>query len=55
MDITSAAFLTIISASTSSGVSLLIANSNKRRSLDDKIDRIIKITVQYTYLQSSNL
>lgn len=53
MDITSAAIATIISAATSSVISLLIANSNKRRNLDDQLDGILKIAVQYPYLESS--
>lgn len=53
MDITSAAVATIISAATSSVISLLIANSNKKKDLDNQLDGILKIAVQYPYLESS--
>jgi hypothetical protein len=53
MDITSAAIATIISAATSSVISLLIANSNKKRELNNQLDGILKIAVQYPYLESS--
>jgi hypothetical protein len=52
MDITSAAIAIIISAFTSATVSLWIANSNQRKNLDDQLDGILKIAVQYPYLES---
>ena len=53
MDITSAAIATIISAATSSVISLLIVNSNKKKDLDNQLDGILKIAVQYPYLENS--
>lgn len=52
MDITSAALATIISATTSAVVSLLIANTNKKKHLDDQLDGILNIAVQFPYLES---
>jgi hypothetical protein len=54
MDITSAAIATIISAITSAGVTLLLARSNAKKSLDDQLDGILKIAVQYPYLESKD-
>ena len=52
MDITSAALATLISAITSAIVALLITNSNKKKSLDDQLDGILKIAIQFPYLES---
>lgn len=54
MDITSAAIATIISAITSAGVTLLLARTNAKKSLDDQLDSILKIAVQYPYLESKD-
>ena len=52
MDITSAAIATIISAATSATVTLIIARSNAQKTLDDQLDSLLKIAVQYPYLES---
>jgi hypothetical protein len=52
IDITAAAIATLISAGTSATISLFIARSNKQKSLDDQLDSIIKIGVQYPYLEN---
>lgn len=52
IDITSAAIATLISAATSATVSYLVTKSNKKRSIDDQLDGILKIAVQYPYLES---
>lgn len=54
LDITSAAIATLLSATTSAIVSLLIASSNKKRSIDDQLDGLLKIATQYPYLESRN-
>ena len=53
-DITAAAIATIISGATSTSVTLLIAATNNKKSLDDQLDAILKIAVQYPYLESRN-
>lgn len=52
MDITSAAIATLISAITSATVALLIAGNNTRKSLDDQLDGLLKICIQYPYLEN---
>jgi len=52
MDITSAAIATIISATTASLISVLLANKNAKRDLDGQLDSIIKIAIQYPHLES---
>lgn len=54
MDITSAAIATLISAITSAGVTLLLARLNGKKNLDDQLDAILKIAVQYPYLESKD-
>jgi hypothetical protein len=54
IDITSAAIATVISAGTSATISLLIARNNTKKSLDDQLDGILKIAVQYPYLESKS-
>jgi len=51
MDITSAAIATIISATTSATVTLVLAKLNSKKHLDDQLDAILKIAVQYPYLE----
>lgn len=51
MDITSAAIATIISATTSATVSLVLAKLNSKKHLDDQLDAILKIAVQFPYLE----
>lgn len=50
--ITSAAIATLISALTSALVTLLLSNDKKKRHIDDQLDEIIKISIQYPYLES---
>lgn len=52
--ITAATIATLISAATSATVTLLINRSNKLKHLDDQLDDILKIAVQYPYLESSS-
>ena len=54
MDITAAAIATLISALTSACVTLLIASSNKKRNLDDQLDGLLKIAIQYPYVESES-
>lgn len=54
MDITSAAIATGISALTASIVSLLIYRKNAKRALDEQLDKIIQIAIQYPYLEDYN-
>lgn len=51
--ITSAAFATLISAITSALVTLWLNKNNKQRHIDDQLDTIIKISIQYPYLENS--
>jgi hypothetical protein len=51
--ITSAAFATLISAITSALVTLWLNKSNRQRHIDDQLDTIIKISIQYPYLENS--
>ena len=52
MDLTSAAIATLISASTSAIVSFSIVKFNTKRDLDNQLDSILKIAIQYPYLES---
>lgn len=54
MDITSAAIATLVSAITSAAVALLIAGNNARKNLDDQLDGLLKISIQYPYLDSDS-
>lgn len=54
MDITSAAIATLISAITSAVVALVIASFNTKKGLDDQLDAILKIAIQYPYLESKD-
>lgn len=54
LDITSAAIATIISATTSAAVTLGIARGNARKSLDDQLDTLLKLAIQYPYLESDS-
>ncbi len=49
--ITSAAIATIVSAITSAVVALLIADRNSKKAIDDQLDGILKIAIQYPYLE----
>jgi hypothetical protein len=50
--ITTAAIATIISALTSASISLYIAAKSNKKYLDDQLDAILKIAVQYPYLEN---
>jgi hypothetical protein len=54
MDITSAAIATGISAVTASIVSLLIYRKTTKRALDERLEKIIQIAIQYPYLEDIN-
>lgn len=54
MDITSAAISTLISAITSACVALFIAKSNSMKHLEDQLDGVLKIAIQYPYLESKD-
>jgi len=54
MDITSAAIATIISAITSATITLLLARLNSKKSLDDQLDGILKIAIQYPHLENKD-
>ena len=53
-NITVAAIATLVSALTSTCVTLWIASSNKKKNLDDQLDAILKIALQYPYLENSH-
>lgn len=53
MDITSAAVATLISAAISTAISLLIVKNNTIRHLDDQLDSLLKIAIQFPYLENS--
>ena len=50
--ITSAAIATLISALTSATVTLWLNKNNIKRHIDEQLDSILKISVQYPYLES---
>jgi hypothetical protein len=50
--ITAAAIATLISALTSALISLWITKWNKSKNLDDQLDALLKIAIQYPYLES---
>lgn len=52
MDITAAAIATLISSSIATIVTLLINRENKLRSLNNQLDDILKIGIQYPYLEN---
>lgn len=51
--LTAAAIATIISAITSASITLYINNSNKKKNIDDQLDTLLKLAIQYPYLESS--
>ena len=53
MDITTAAIATIISSSVATIVALRINKTNAIKSLNDQLDGIIKIAIQYPYLENT--
>ena len=52
LTLTTAAIATIISAATSSAVTLYINRSNKMKYLDDQLDTLLKTALQYPYLEN---
>jgi hypothetical protein len=52
MDITSASIATLISIIVSATISVSIARDNKKKNLDDQLDSILKIALQYPYLEN---
>jgi len=54
MDITSATIATLISVVTSATITLLLARLSSKKSLDDQLDGILKIAIQYPYLESKD-
>lgn len=54
MDITAAAIATIISSSIATIVSLTINRENNLKNLNDQLDNILKISIQYPYLENPN-
>lgn len=51
-DITSAAIATMISTTISASVAIWTTRFNKQKNLDDQLDAILKIAIQYPYLES---
>ncbi len=54
LTLTAAAIATIISAATSSTITLYINRSNKMRYLDDQLDTLLKLALQYPHLENPN-
>lgn len=52
MDITAAAIATLISSGVASLVAVSINKANGKKSLHDQLDSIIKIAIQYPYLEN---
>jgi len=52
MDITSAAIATIIATTTSTLVTLILYRTNYKRELDNQLDAILKLAIQYPYLEN---
>ena len=50
--LTAAAIATLISAITSAFITLWITKFNKKKNLDDQLDGLLKISIQYPYLES---
>jgi hypothetical protein len=52
MDITAAAIATLISSGIATSVTLLINRGNSLKNLNDQLDNILKISIQYPYLEN---
>lgn len=50
--LTAAAIATLISALTSALMTLWLTRTNKKKNIDDQLDAILKIAIQYPYLES---
>lgn len=53
MDITAAAIATVISSGVATFVALQLNKANAKKSLNEQLDGIIKIAIQYPYLESN--
>jgi hypothetical protein len=53
IDLTAAAIATLISSGVAATTAILINNGNVKKSLNDQLDNILKIAIQYPYLESS--
>lgn len=54
MTLTTASIVALISIVTSAGVSLWINKFNNKKKLDEQLDNLLKIAIQYPYLESIN-
>lgn len=52
MDLTTAAIATIISSIIASSLAIYLNREKKKGRLDDRLEEIIKITIQYPYLEN---
>ena len=53
MDITAAAIATLISSGIATTVTLLMNRGNSLKNLNDQLDNILKISIQYPYLENT--
>lgn len=53
MDVTAAAIATLISSGIATTVTFFINRGNSLKNLNDQLDNILKISIQYPYLESS--
>lgn len=54
LTLTAAALATLISATTSAAITLYINSNNKAKIIDDQLDTLLKIALQYPYLEDEN-
>ena len=54
MDLTSAAIATLISSGVASAVAYFLNRSQRLRTLNEQLDNILKISIQYPYLKIRN-
>ncbi|MBL7976576.1 MAG: hypothetical protein JNJ85_16780 [Candidatus Kapabacteria bacterium] len=54
MDITSAAIASVLSTIVSVSVNLYVNKNGKRKDLNDQLDNILKIAIQYPYLENED-
>ncbi len=52
MDLTAAAIATLISSGIATSVTLFINRGNNLKNLNDQLDNILKISIQYPYLEN---
>jgi len=52
--VTSTTVASILSISLTSSITLFLNKRNQRKSLDDQLDNILKISIQYPYLESDS-